>query len=152
MPKITTALVFNKNGKEAVDMYMSIFKNSKINTLMMMPDSEQLLFASFSLDGQDFMAVDGGEHFKFEDGMSLFVSCEDQAEVDYFWEKLGKGGEEVMCGWLKDKFGVRWQIIPKILAQLMSDPDQTKAKRVREAMLKMKKIDIQGLQQAYDNA
>lgn len=149
MQKITTFLTFESRGKEAVDFYVSIFKNSKVNGSMVMPGGDQLLHASFMLNGEEFMAMDGGEHFKFEDGTSLFVTCEDQAEVDYFWEKLGAGGKPGQCGWLKDKFGVSWQIIPKALGQLMSDPDPAKAGRVRQAMLKMGKIDIAGLEQAH---
>jgi len=150
MQKITTFLTFESRGKEAVDFYMSVFKNSKLTSGMTAPGSDHLLYAAFTLDGQDFMAMDGGAHFSFAQGTSLFVTCEDQAEVDYYWEKLGEGGETGQCGWLTDKFGVSWQIIPKALGQLMSDPDPTKSQRVREAMLKMTKIDVAGLQQAYD--
>jgi predicted 3-demethylubiquinone-9 3-methyltransferase (glyoxalase superfamily) len=150
MQKITTYLIFNSSGKEAVAFYVSIFKNSEINSIMVMPGGDQLLHALFTLDGQEFMAMDGGPHFKFEDGISLFVTCEDQSEIDYFWEKLGNGGEVMQCGWLRDKFGVRWQIIPKALGELMSGSDQNRSMRVRDAMLKMKKIDIEGLKQAYE--
>src|SRR5688500_15967813 len=106
MQKITTFLTFESKGKEAVDFYVSIFKNSKINTSMVTPGSDTLLHASFTLDGQEFMAMDGGESFTFEQGTSLFVACETQEEVDYFWEKLGEGGEYQPCGWLRDKYGV----------------------------------------------
>lgn len=115
-----------------------------------MPGSDKLLNASFTLDGQEFMAMDGGEHFKFEDGISLFVTCADQAEVDYFWEKLSDDGAPGQCGWLKDKYGISWQIIPKALEELMSDPDPVKSQRVMQAMLKMGKIDISGLEQAHN--
>ncbi|HSX44452.1 MAG TPA: VOC family protein [Candidatus Saccharimonadales bacterium] len=153
MQKITTFLTFESKGKEAVDFYVSIFKNSKLHGSMVMPGEDKLLHAAFTLDGQEFMAMDGGPHFKFEDGTSLYVTCNDQAEVDYFWEKLGSdGGQPGQCGWLKDKFGVSWQIIPNALGELMQDPDMAKAQRVREAMLKMGKIDIAGLQQAHDQA
>lgn len=148
MKKITTFLTFAEDGKDAVDFYVSIFKNSKVNSSMVMPGGDQLLHASFTLDGEDFMAMDGGPTFKFEHGVSLFVSCEDQAEVDYFWEKLGDGGEYLQCGWLKDKFGVSWQIIPTALGQLMQDPDQAKAGRVMQAMLKMTKIVVADLEAA----
>jgi predicted 3-demethylubiquinone-9 3-methyltransferase (glyoxalase superfamily) len=151
MQKITTFLTFESKGKEAVDFYVSIFKNSKINSSMVMPGGDMLLHASFTLDGQDFMAMDGGPTFSFAHGTSLFVTCEDQAEVDYFWEKLGAGGEPGQCGWLKDKYGVSWQIIPTALGELMQDEDQAKAGRVMQAMLRMTKIDVQGLQDAYDN-
>jgi predicted 3-demethylubiquinone-9 3-methyltransferase (glyoxalase superfamily) len=151
MQKITTFLTFEKDGKQAVDFYVSTFKNSQINSSMVMPGSDMLLHASFTLDGADFMAMDGGPTFKFEHGVSLFVTCQDQAEVDYYWEKLtSDGGEPGQCGWLKDKFGISWQIIPKQLGELMSDPDQEKAGRVMQAMLKMTKIDVAGLQVAYD--
>lgn len=149
MQKITTFLTFENKGKEAMDFYVSIFKNSQINSAMVMPGSGQLLHASFTLDGQEFMAMDGGPTFKFEQGTSLFVTCQDQAEVDYFWEKLtADGGKPGQCGWLTDKFGVSWQIVPTALGQLMQDPDPTKSQRVMQAMLKMGKIDVAGLEQA----
>lgn len=150
MQKITTFLTFESRGKEAVDFYTSIFKNSKINSAMVMPGGDQLLHASFTLDGEDYMAMDGGPTFKFEQGISLFVTCGDQEEVDYFWEKLGAGGEHLQCGWLKDQFGISWQIIPTALGELMQDPDPVKSQRVMQAMLKMGKIDIEGLKQAYN--
>lgn len=150
MQKITTFLTFEKNGKKAVDFYASIFKDSNIDHTMVMPGTDQLLHAGFSLNGQNFMAMDGGDisNFKFTDGISLFVACEDQSEVDYFWEKLGEGGEYSRCGWLKDKFGVSWQIIPNRLGELMVDSDQTKAGKVMQAMLKMDKIIIADLESA----
>jgi predicted 3-demethylubiquinone-9 3-methyltransferase (glyoxalase superfamily) len=152
MQKITKFLTFERKGKEAVDFYVSIFKNSRVNSSMVMPGGDQLLHASFTLDGQDFMAMDAANmNFAFSQGISLFVTCEDQAEVDYFWEKLGESGEYLQCGWLKDKFGVSWQIIPKALGQLMQDPDQEKAGKVMQAMLKMTKIDVAGLEQAYSS-
>lgn len=149
MQKITTFLMFESKGKEAVDLYVSTFKNSKVTSIYAMPGSNQLVHASFTLDGQDFMAMDGGPEFTFGHGMSLFVTCDTQEEVDYFWEKLGKDGQYLQCGWLRDAFGISWQIIPKALGELMQDPDQAKAGRVREAMLKMVKIDIAGLKKAY---
>lgn len=152
MQKITTFLTFESRGKEAVDFYVSIFKNSSVSSSMVMPGGNQLLHASFTLDGEQYMAMDGGDTFKFEHGISLFVTCEDQEEVDYFWEKLGEDGEPGRCGWLKDKFGVSWQIIPKALGQLMQDPDQKKAGRVMQAMLGMNKIEIAGLEQAANQA
>ena len=152
MQKITTFLSFKSGGKKAVDFYCSVFKNSKLNHAMMMPGTEHLLHASFSLNGQEFMAIDAGEHegFTFTDGISLFISCEDQAEVDYYWDALlANGGETQACGWLKDQFGVRWQVIPNRLVELMSDPDQEKAGRVMQAMLNMIKIDVAELEAAY---
>jgi predicted 3-demethylubiquinone-9 3-methyltransferase (glyoxalase superfamily) len=151
MQKITTFMAFQSHGKEAVDFYTSIFKNSRINSLMALPETNQLIHASFVLDGEDFMAMDGGDNFKFEQGMSLFVSCEDQDEVDYYWEKLGQGGEYIKCGWLKDQFGLSWQIIPKRLNELMQDSDTKKTMKVRDAMLNMIKIDVEGLERAYNS-
>ena len=109
-----------------------------------------LLHATFQLEGQDFMAIDGGPYFSFAQGISLFVDCHSQEEVDEIWEKLSEGGEKGQCGWLKDRFGVSWQIIPSALGEMMQDKDPEKSKRVMEAMLKMKKIDIQALKNAYD--
>jgi predicted 3-demethylubiquinone-9 3-methyltransferase (glyoxalase superfamily) len=149
--KIIPFITFESRGKEAVDFYTSIFKDSKVNTLMAHPETGVLLHASFELDGQEFMAMDGGDHFTFADGVSLFVNCETQEDVDYYWDKLSsEGGEPGQCGWLKDTFGLSWQIVPKQLGELMSDPDPAKAKRVMDAMLKMTKIDIAGLQRAHD--
>jgi predicted 3-demethylubiquinone-9 3-methyltransferase (glyoxalase superfamily) len=152
MQKITTFLAFQKDGKKAVDFYCSVFKDSKIDHAMMMPGSDQLMHAAFSLAGLEFMAIDAGDYpgFTFTDGISLFVSCSDQAEVDYYWDALlVDGGEVQACGWLKDQFGVRWQIIPNRLGELMGDPDREKSGRVMQAMLKMKKIIIDDLEAAY---
>jgi predicted 3-demethylubiquinone-9 3-methyltransferase (glyoxalase superfamily) len=149
MQKITTFLTFKSRGKEAVEYYISIFKDAKVNGIMVMPGSDQLLHASFSLGGQDFMAMDGGEHFTFQDGTSLFVTCKDQNEVDYYWDKLtANGGTPGRCGWLKDQFGLSWQIIPTALEELMSSTDQATSMRVRDAMLKMSKIVVAELQAA----
>jgi len=148
MPKITTFLTFDSSGKEAMQFYAGIFKNSKVNSSFTMPGSDQLLNGSFTLDGAEFYAMDGGPTFKFAEGTSLFVSCEDQAEVDYFWDKLTEGGEPGRCGWLKDKFGLSWQIIPTALGQLMMNPDPAKAGKVHEAMMKMNKIIITDLEAA----
>lgn len=148
MQQITTFLTFEKDGAQAIEFYLSIFKNSKLNSKMVLPNG-QLIHASFELNGQGFMAMDGGDYFKFAEGMSLFVSCDGQEEVDYYWEQLtANGGEPGQCGWLKDRFGVSWQIIPTDLGELMSSGDQGQSIRVREAMLKMNKIDIAGLKQA----
>ncbi len=149
--KITTFFMFDKGGKEAVDCYVSLFKNSKITNVQSMPPAGQLFNVTFELDGVEFMAMDGGEHFKFTEGMSQFVSCKDQAEVDHFWNGfLEAGGQESMCGWLTDKWGVSWQIIPEALGELMGDEDSAKVQRVVQAMLKMKKIIVADLQAAYD--
>jgi predicted 3-demethylubiquinone-9 3-methyltransferase (glyoxalase superfamily) len=151
MPKITTFLTFERGGKEAIELYCSIFENSTLHHMMVMPGGDQLLHAAFSLDGQEFMAMDGGEEFTFGLGTSLFVNCADQAEVDRYWDSLtATGGEPGQCGWLKDRFGVSWQIIPEILGVLMSGPDPARSMRVRDAMFTMGKLDVAGLQRAYD--
>lgn len=152
MQKITTFLTFESSGKEAVEFYTSVFKNSQISSIMTHPESGALLHASFTLDGQDFMAMEAaGPNFTFTDGVSLYVTCDNQEEVDHYWDALSAdGGEPGRCGWLKDKFGVSWQIIPTALGQLMSDPDPEKAGRVMQAMLKMGKIEVAELQKAYD--
>ncbi len=147
MQKITPFLWFNNNAEEAMRFYTSIFKNSKVGTIMRNGDT--VTSVTFQLDGQDFMALNGGPQFKFTEAISLFVTCENQEEVDYFWEKLSEGGEKSRCGWLKDKFGLSWQIIPRILGELLQDKDPKKANNVMNAMLAMDKIDIQILQQAY---
>jgi predicted 3-demethylubiquinone-9 3-methyltransferase (glyoxalase superfamily) len=155
MQKITTFLTFKKDGKKAVDFYCSIFKDSKISHAMTRPDSNQLLRAAFTLNGQEFMAMDAGDYpgFTFTDGISLFISCKDQAEVDYYWDALlADGGETQACGWLKDQFGVRWQVIPNRLGELMSDPDPAKSGRVMQAMMGMIKIDVAGLEAAYSQS
>jgi predicted 3-demethylubiquinone-9 3-methyltransferase (glyoxalase superfamily) len=139
--KVTPFLWFNNKAEEAAKLYVSIFKNSKL-----------LSPTTFQLDGQEFIAFNGGPHFTFTPAISLFVNCETQEEVDELWEKLSEGGEKGRCGWLKDKYGVSWQIIPSILGKLLYDKDPEKAKRVRDAMLQMKKIDINGLKQAYEQS
>ena len=144
MQKITTYLWFDNQVKEAANFYVSLFPDSKITSVNPM-------IVTFSLAGQEFMALNGGPTYKFNEAVSLFVSCETQDEVDHLWEKLtADGGSESQCGWLKDKYGLSWQIIPKALMTLMSDPDQKKAGRVMQAMLQMKKIVVSDLQKAYD--
>ncbi|MBP9814333.1 VOC family protein [Candidatus Woesebacteria bacterium] len=143
MKKITPFLWFNNNAEEAANFYVSIFKNSKINNATPM-------MVSFVLDGQEFIGLNGGPQYAFTEAISMFVNCEDQAEVDELWNALLDGGQETQCGWLKDKFGLSWQIIPKALGELMGDKDPIKAKRVLDAMLTMKKIEIDKLQAAYD--
>ena len=158
MPTITPFITFNNQAEEAVNLYVSIFKNSKISSLSRYPDGipgmgGQVMSASFELDGREYLAMNGGPHFVHTDGFSMFVSVETQPEVDELWEKLtANGGEPGQCGWLKDKFGLSWQIIPTALGQLMSDPDPEKSGRVMQAMLKMHKIEIAGLQAARDQA
>ncbi len=155
MQKITTFLWFNDNAEEAVNFYTSVFKDSKVGTINRYSEAGpgpagSVMIATFTLFGQDFVALNGGPMFKFTEAISLVVNCETQEEVDYYWENLTVGGEESMCGWLKDKFGLSWQIVPTILPTLMSDPDPVKSKRAMEAMLKMRKIDIATLQAAYN--
>jgi predicted 3-demethylubiquinone-9 3-methyltransferase (glyoxalase superfamily) len=151
MQKIVTFLWFNDQAEEAMNFYVSVFKNSRITSTTPGPDGK-LLTGTFVLDGQEFYALNGGPQFQFTEAISLFVNCDDQAEVDELWGKLTEGGEESMCGWLKDKYGLSWQIIPKALGELMGDPDPAKAGRVMQAMLKMKKIDVQALEAAYHQA
>ncbi|PKO16575.1 MAG: hypothetical protein CVU39_07065 [Chloroflexi bacterium HGW-Chloroflexi-10] len=150
MQKITTYLTFNDQAEEAMKFYTSIFKNSSIVNTMRIGDN--VLSGTFQIDGQEFVVLNGGPHFTFAEGMSLFVSCEDQEEIDELYEKLSAGGEKQPCGWLKDKFGVSWQIVPPVLGELLSDPDPVKSQRVMDAMLKMYKIDIQALKQAYEQS
>ena len=155
MPKITPFLTFNDQAEEAANFYTSVFKNSKIVSSSRYGDAGpgtkgSLMTATLSLDGQELLLLNGGPTFKFSEAISLFVSCETQAEVDDYWSKLTAGGKEVQCGWLVDKFGVSWQIIPTILGKLLSDKDGKKAGRVMQAMMKMVKIDIKGLQAAAE--
>jgi predicted 3-demethylubiquinone-9 3-methyltransferase (glyoxalase superfamily) len=141
--KITPFLWFNKQAAEAAKFYCAVFKNSKLI-------SSNPMMSTFELEGQRFMAGNFGPQYKFNEAISLFVSVETQEELDYYWEKLTEGGEEGRCGWLKDKFGLSWQIVPTALGKLMGDPDQAKSQRVMAAMLQMNKMSIDGLQKAYD--
>jgi predicted 3-demethylubiquinone-9 3-methyltransferase (glyoxalase superfamily) len=156
MPKIIPFLTFDNKAEEAAKFYTSVFKNSKIVSSSRYGDAGpgpkgSLMAATLSLDGREVMVLNGGPTFKFSEAISLFVSCETQAEVDDTWSKLtADGGKEVQCGWLVDKFGVSWQIVPTILPQLLGDKDPKKAGRVMQAMLKMVKIDIKGLQKAAE--
>jgi len=155
MQKIATFLMFNDQADEAVNRYVSVFKNSKIVNATRYGDDGPgpkgtIMSASFELEGQEFMAFNGGPHFSFAEGISLFVHCETQEEVDELWEKLSEGGEKQPCGWVKDKFGVSWQVIPNALIEMMNDPDPEKSNRVVQAMLQMSKIDIEGLKRAYE--
>ncbi len=150
MQKITPFLWFDNQAEEAMNFYAAIFKNSKIGNVSRYEHNGQVMVANFELNGQTFMALNGGPHFKFTEAISLFVSCDTQEEVDDLWGRLGEGGEESQCGWLKDKFGLWWQIVPTLLGKLLQDEDQEKAQRVMEAMLKMKKIECSLLLQAYE--
>ena len=156
MPKITTFLTFDHQAEDAANFYTSVFKNSKIVSTSRYGDTGpgpkgSLMTATISLDGQELILLNGGPSFTFTQGFSLFVSCETQAEVDDYWSKLtAGGGKEVACGWLTDKFGVSWQIVPTILMKLIADKDAKKAARVMQAMMKMVKIDIKGIQNAAE--
>ncbi len=154
MQKITPFLWFDDQAEEAAAFYTSIFKNSKILSVTRYGDAGprpkgMAMTATFQLEGQEFTALNGGPEYKFTEAISFFVNCQTQAEVDTLWAKLSEGGEEGPCGWLKDKFGVSWQIVPTALSELLSDPDPAKSQRVMQAMLQMKKIEIDKLQQAY---
>jgi predicted 3-demethylubiquinone-9 3-methyltransferase (glyoxalase superfamily) len=154
--KITTFLWFDNNAEEAANFYVSIFKNSKILNTSRYGDAGpgpkgSVMTCTFQLEGQEFIALNGGPHFKFTEAISLFVDCETQEEVDTLWNKLtANGGAPSQCGWLKDKFGLSWQIIPSALMEMMSDRDPAKSRRVMEAMMQMSKIELQKLKQAYD--
>jgi predicted 3-demethylubiquinone-9 3-methyltransferase (glyoxalase superfamily) len=157
MQKITTFLWFEKDAEDAIALYTSVFPNSRLVSASRYPEggpapAGTLMSATFELDGQAFMALNGGPHHPFNDAISLFVSCKDQAEVDHYWEALSAGGQQGPCGWLKDRFGVSWQIVPEVMMTLMSDPNPAKAQAVTAAMLQMTRLDIAALQQAYDNA
>ena len=151
MNKITPFLWFDNNLEEAVNFYTSVFKSAKILNINKTPDGKYMV-ASFELEGQRFNGMNAGPAFKFNEAVSFFVDCKDQEEVDYYWDKLtSDGGSESQCGWLKDKFGLSWQIIPKQLMELMRDKDPAKSKRVWDAMLKMKKIIIKDLENASNS-
>lgn len=147
MHTITPFLWFDGQAEEAMNFYLSIFPNSKVLSVMPGPDG-QAMSVSFELDGQRFHALNGGPQFSFTPAISLFVSCETQAEVDALWERLSDGGSRERCGWLRDRYGLSWQIIPTALGRLMSDPDRARAGRVMNAMLQMDKIDIAALERA----
>jgi predicted 3-demethylubiquinone-9 3-methyltransferase (glyoxalase superfamily) len=153
--KITTFLWFDDNAEEAANFYVSIFKNSKVLSTVRYGDmgpgpKGTVMTIAFQLDGQEFAALNGGPQFKFTEAISLVVHCQTQQEVDYFWEKLSEGGQKVECGWLKDKFGLAWQIVPDVLIELLQDSDSQKSQRVMKAMMQMKKLDIEGLKQAAE--
>ena len=138
MKKVTPFLMFDNNAEEAMKFYVSIFKNSKIVDR-----------GTFEIDGQQFLVFNGGPYFKFSEGISLFINCDSQQEVDELWEKLSADGGKSQCGWVKDKFGVSWQVVPSVLMKMLNDPDPVKSKRVMDAMLKMNKIIIKDLEKAY---
>ena len=153
--RITPCLWFDSQAEEAVKFYMSIFKNSKVGSMMRYGEEGPgpkgtVMSVTFQLDGQEFIGLNGGPMFTFSPAVSFFVRCETQAEVDHFWEKLSAGGEVQQCGWLKDKYGVSWQIIPTVLGDMLADKDAERAQRVMHAMLQMKKLDIRTLKHAYE--
>ena len=157
--RITPFLWFNNQAEEAVKFYTSIFKNLKVGTITHYDEAGakvsgmakgSVMTIDFQIDGQQFTALNGGPIFKFTEAISLVVNCEDQKEVDHFWEKLSAGGEKSQCGWLKDKYGLSWQIVPTVLIELLQDKDSAKSSRVMRAMLQMTKIDIKRLKQAYE--
>jgi predicted 3-demethylubiquinone-9 3-methyltransferase (glyoxalase superfamily) len=155
MQKITPFLWFDDKAEEAMNFYVSIFKNSKVGTVTRYGEAGPgpkgtVMSATFQLDGQEFFALNGGPHYKFTPAISLFVNCETQQEVDELWDKLSAGGRKDRCGWLQDKYGLSWQIIPSVLGKLLQDKDAKKSQRVMQAMLKMEKLDIKKLEQAYE--
>ena len=157
MQRITPFLWFDSQAEEAMNFYVSIFKNSKVGHVTRYGDAGPgpkgtVMSATFQLEGQDFMALNGGPHFHFTPAISMFVNCETQEEVDALWEKLSAGGKKDRCGWLTDKFGLSWQIIPSALGRLTGDKNPAKANSVMKAMLQMSKIDVKLLQEAYDRA
>lgn len=156
MQKITPFLWFDDNAEEAVIFYTSIFHNSKVTSITRYGEEGAeatgrpqgtVMTMAFQLDGQDFVAINGGPHFKFTEAMSLVVNCESQDEIDYYWENLTGGGDQKaqQCGWLKDKFGVSWQVVPTVMGELLNDPDPDKSRKVMKALISMKKIDIEAL-------
>ena len=159
MQKITPFLWFDDKAEEAANFYVSLFKNSKVGEISRYGEAGEkvagrpkgtVMTVEFQLDGQEFVALNGGPHFKFTEAVSLVVNCETQEEVDKFWEKLSEGGEKSQCGWLKDKYGLSWQVVPTVLGELFQSKDPEKSERVMKAMLKMDKLDIKTLKQAYD--
>ena len=155
MQKITPFLWFDGKAEEAMNFYVSVFKNSKVLRVTRYGEGGPgakgtVMSATFQLEGQDFFALNGGPQFTFSPAISFFVNCETQQEVDELWEKLSEGGSKDRCGWLNDKYGLSWQIIPSVLGKMLQDKDAEKAKRVMMAMLQMEKIDIAGLKRAYE--
>ena len=152
--KITPFLWFDNQAEEAAKFYTSIFKNSKVTTVARYGEAGpgpkgSVMMVVFEIEGQQFIALNGGPHFKFTEAISFVVNCETQEEIDELWKKLSEGGQEVQCGWLKDKYGLSWQIVPTVMGKMMSDKDPERSQRVMKAMLQMKKLDIAGLEEAY---
>jgi predicted 3-demethylubiquinone-9 3-methyltransferase (glyoxalase superfamily) len=158
MQRITPFLWFDRQAEEAASYYVSVFENSRIGAVTRYNEAAakasgqpqgSVMTVEFELDGQSFTALNGGPHFKFSEAISFVVHCETQAEVDHFWDKLAAGGQEIQCGWLKDRFGVAWQVVPTVLVEMLQDKDPQKAQAVMAAMLQMKKIEIEPLRRAY---
>jgi predicted 3-demethylubiquinone-9 3-methyltransferase (glyoxalase superfamily) len=155
MQKITPFLWFDGKAEEAMNFYTSIFKNSKVVDVARYGDAGpgpkgSVMTASFQLDGLEFVALNGGPHYQFTPAVSFYVGCETQAEVDHYWDRLGEGGQPLQCGWITDKYGVTWQIVPTALIDMMRDTDPDRASRVVQAMMRMVKLDIAALKRAYD--
>jgi len=155
MPKITPFLWFDGQAEEAMNFYIAVFRNSKIVSKTRYGEEGPgpkgtVMAGTFELEGQQFIALNGGPQFTFSPAISFFVNCETQEEIDELWEKLSKGGEKQRCGWLKDKYGVSWQVVPAALGKMLNDADTVKSQRVMKAMLQMDKLDIEGLKQAYE--
>ena len=155
MPRITPNLWFDTQGHEAAEFYVSIFPNSRITHVSRYGENTPgtpgtVMTVQFELDGQPFIALNGGPQFTFNEAVSFHIACADQAEVDHYWERLGDGGEEGPCGWLKDRYGLSWQVVPAALGQLLGDPDRARAQRAMQAMLAMKKLDVAALHAAAD--
>jgi predicted 3-demethylubiquinone-9 3-methyltransferase (glyoxalase superfamily) len=154
--RITPFLWFDGQAEEAANFYVSVFKNSRIVTTARYGDAGpgpkgSVMTVVFSLDGQEFIGLNGGPHFRFTEAVSFSVDCKTQEEVDYYWERLSAGGQQQPCGWLKDRFGLSWQVNPGRLGEMLADPDPARSKRVMEAMLQMKKIDLAALERAYES-
>ena len=155
MPKISPFLWFDDKAEEAANFYISIFKNSRITSVARYGEAGpgakgSVMTIAFHLDGQDFVGLNGGPHYAFSPAISFWINCETQEEVDHYWDNLSAGGQALQCGWLTDKFGVTWQVVPSILPKLLQDKDPQKSQRVMKAMLQMVKLDIAALKQAYD--
>ena len=157
MPRITPNLWFDMESTEAAEFYCSVFPNSKITTTTYYAENAPrpagtVLTVDFELDGQRFTAINGGPQFKFDEAISFLIDCKDQKEIDYYWDKLSEGGEEGQCGWLKDKFGLSWQVVPEGWEKILTDPDKSRVQRAMDAMFGMKKLDIAALEAAADGA
>ncbi|MFI2367953.1 VOC family protein [Streptomyces sp. NPDC018833] len=157
MPRITPNLWFDTQGKEAAEFYVSVFPNSKITNVSYYGEAGPraagtVLTVDFVLDGQPYTAINGGPEFTFDEAVSFLIDCADQEEVDYYWSKLSEGGQEGPCGWLKDKYGLSWQVVPAVLEELLADPDERRAQRAMKAMLGMSKLDVAALRAAADGA